>query len=802
MNDIVNTRAYWETRFQTDWDAMSGPDQSRFFSRVALELMPSWLLRSIRVSNLVVCDWGCAEGSGTAELSAGLAVPVVGIDFSPEAVAKAAATYEHLRFDCKDVVREDIPEFDVIFSSNTLEHFHEPWKIFDRLTTFARRHVALLLPFEEYHRISEHFHTFDANDMSFARSGFVLTHVSVDDSSLRNPTYWSGKQILAVYSRAGLIGDEQLSLADVRIDGLAPTGTADRNGTNTLHDDLEIARTEAMALSGRVEQLGIMFADEKHAREQLQREAISHLRELEEAKLQCDALSAKLLEHEDNELASAQSIAFLSREASEAKHVGEAIHHELSSERMAHEEAKEALVSALAGLRTTSDLLRDVESSISWKITWPLRVGRSLLLGGGQGRRHLLYSMFRSGYWSLPEWLRHRLLRTRARVVRRYAAAAKASPSKHYIHVNGLLVDAAKVAVVPCGFEFDELVNQRPINLAKYLAGHGYRVLFVAWQWDPEEALARSGKEVYPGVWQIGLYDLIDNAATLEPRADAESIFFVMLPAPSLVGLHRTMRERGFAIAYDMLDDWAEFAKVGQAPWFNSRTENEIILAADVVSAVSPPLAEKFAALRSDIQIIGNGYKPEVLGLAHEHCAQMGRSNQAPVKIGYFGHLTDAWFDWQVVLDAAREMPDVVFEIIGYGEPAWVREVVGDLTNIKLLGKVLPSDLWRHARAWRVGIIPFKPGALAAAVDPIKIYEYLYFGLPTVCTGIPHVSSLPDVRVADGVEDFVAACHAMSTIEPDYVRMKACLVEATWEARFDRLRVALEGSGIRRLYVA
>lgn len=42
---------------------------------------------------------------------------------------------------------------------------------------------------------------------------------------------------------------------------------------------------------------------------------------------------------------------------------------------------------------------------------------------------------------------------------------------------------ANKVAIIPCSFEFDELVNQRPINAAKYFASKGYKVLFIAWQW-------------------------------------------------------------------------------------------------------------------------------------------------------------------------------------------------------------------------------------------------------------------------------------------------------------------------------
>lgn len=448
--------------------------------------------------------------------------------------------------------------------------------------------------------------------------------------------------------------------------------------------------------------------------------------------------------------------------------------------------------------------LEEVRTSLSWRITLPLRVARTLAVAPAQERKRVLLGVSRSMFWSMPEPLRHALGPVRRRLGG--GRAQQAVPGHDQLDTSldwvALANSSAKVAIVPCAFEFDELVNQRPINLAKYLAGKGCTVIFAAWQWSRGERLARSNREVYPGVWQVDLYDLIDRVANLERRKDSESAYFLTLPAPELVGLHQAMRKAGMAIVYDILDDWEAFHGVGQAPWYSSAHEHEAVMIADAVAAVSPPLVAKFRHLRSDLHVVGNGYTPATLGVDNKFRAARADAGDGMVRIGYFGHLTDAWFDWNVVLDAARDLPEFRFEMIGYGEPQWVRDAATELPNLMLVGKVAPADLWKHAQYWHAGLAPFKPGTLAVAIDPIKVYEYIYLGLPTICTGIPHLAGLPGVTVVEGSEAFVAACRDKATTRPDYQAMERCLQDTTWEARFDALTKLAATAGSREAYVS
>ena len=51
--------------------------------------------------------------------------------------------------------------------------------------------------------------------------------------------------------------------------------------------------------------------------------------------------------------------------------------------------------------------------------------------------------------------------------------------------------------------------------------------------------------------------------------------------------------QHGWVTVYDSRDDWEEFHKVGMAKWYHPGYERYIAQHADVVSAVSRPLARR-----------------------------------------------------------------------------------------------------------------------------------------------------------------------------------------------------------------
>ncbi|MFC4821665.1 methyltransferase domain-containing protein [Dokdonella ginsengisoli] len=213
MNDEVNSKDYWNRRFRTDWREFGGPQQTEMFARIALRLMPPWLSTDIHANMRSLLDAGCAEGEAVALFRRrfGHDCRIEGIDFSEEAVERASAKHGD-GFRTGDLTALD-SDFDVIFSSNTLEHFPDPLAVLDAWTAHAKHHVVLLLPFWEWRRESEHAFTFDHASLPASIAGrFVCTHFDVQNTAKMPNTSWYGFQALIVYSSLEAIERLRLSV--------------------------------------------------------------------------------------------------------------------------------------------------------------------------------------------------------------------------------------------------------------------------------------------------------------------------------------------------------------------------------------------------------------------------------------------------------------------------------------------------------------------------------------------------------------------------------------------------------------
>lgn len=231
MEEQINSEHYWDARFNTDWESLEGPRQSRFFSRVALDLFPQWLLEQLR-AELTLADWGCAQGDGTAVFAEHMDVKrLTGIDFSPVAVTQAALRYPRITFKAQDWLAgdDDGDRYDVVFSSNTLEHFHAPFEALEMLTARARKAVVLALPYRETDRIDEHFFTFTPDNLPIQLpGGFTLAWARVADCRRLPGSLWQGEQVVLVFARQDWLASIGLRLDAMRVEQEDPRVALDR----------------------------------------------------------------------------------------------------------------------------------------------------------------------------------------------------------------------------------------------------------------------------------------------------------------------------------------------------------------------------------------------------------------------------------------------------------------------------------------------------------------------------------------------------------------------------------------------
>jgi glycosyltransferase involved in cell wall biosynthesis len=219
----INSKVYWDSRFIENWESYSGPDQSRFFARLAIQHLPEWFITLIKRESLTLADWGCAQGDGTDEWVAYLdSQQLTGIDFSSVAIQQATQRYPAIRFIAENWLTEDgasHDSHDIVFSSNVIEHFHRPYDVLKALCGKARKAVILALPYREMSRHEEHFFTFLPNNIPvLLPNNFRLMWSQVVDCSKIPNTRWVGDQIILVYANQQWASKLNLSLQDCVIE--------------------------------------------------------------------------------------------------------------------------------------------------------------------------------------------------------------------------------------------------------------------------------------------------------------------------------------------------------------------------------------------------------------------------------------------------------------------------------------------------------------------------------------------------------------------------------------------------------
>ena len=435
------------------------------------------------------------------------------------------------------------------------------------------------------------------------------------------------------------------------------------------------------------------------------------------------------------------------------------------------------LVEELQSLRQN---LNHIHSSKWWKLAslyWALQQPDIWISRLGQRFRSLAKIRFRK---EENKWFHNRVATGKQPL-------ANSSVHNTLQEVTGFLrrsvnENTAHLFLIFSGTRFTEDEGQRPTRIARELARRGIPVIFAYWRWSSDEPIEQS--MAFPMVYPIPIDQLVQQPSsllTLWLPPKLHKVFLIEFPHPYLFELVNLANAYGWYTVYDVLDDWEEFYHVGQAVWYDQEIEEYIIRNVDLVTVVSKPLEHKLRQRGATVLMqLPNALEPACwLDVTTER----NKPVQGEPVIGYFGHLTNAWFDWELVIRLAVSNPTWTFELIGYGEP----EGLSLPQNITLVGKVPHKELPRFASRWNVAIIPFKLSELAKAVDPIKVYEYLYLQLPVVVTGIPHLADLPYVWVANDDKSFEQSIIEAANTQPSPDIIAAFISKNTWSTRVDTL---------------
>jgi glycosyltransferase involved in cell wall biosynthesis len=370
------------------------------------------------------------------------------------------------------------------------------------------------------------------------------------------------------------------------------------------------------------------------------------------------------------------------------------------------------------------------------------------------------------------------------------AAADAPDPRADLLHFEARVRagGAGRGVAIFSGTQLLESEGQRPTQLALALARGGVPVVFVYWRWWDNEW--RPQDRLEEGIVQIPIDVVTRRPETLTAAFEGlERIALFEFPHPGFFETLAGAASAGWITVYDVLDDWEEFHRVGQAIWYDEEFERHLIGACDAVFAINEPLARRVRELGGEgVELAGNGLKTGI-----EEVREPRPLARGEITVGNFGYLAGAWFDWELIAEAARRRPAWRFYLIGYGGSPGGMALPA---NVELLGKQPQADLAAFAANWDVALIPFKPDRLAAGADPIKTYEYLAMGLPVVVTGVyPPTGGESFVARAEGVEELLREIErAAPRQEPgEIAARRAFAATCTWDHRLEALLAALAG---------
>jgi glycosyltransferase involved in cell wall biosynthesis len=205
----INSPDYWNKRFLDDWIANGGRQQTTFFARLCCRELPDWFVEEVRARKSTIFDYGCAVGDALPVLQASFpASPIRGGDVAQVGLGLARALHPAFEFVDVNAIGEGTKIADIVYCSNTLEHFENWRELLDRLSRHAKEYVIVVAPFEEEDRIDEHAATFEFDSLPpRLSSGARLLHLGVCDAGVEPETQWNGLQLIAIYGKKRRAGD-------------------------------------------------------------------------------------------------------------------------------------------------------------------------------------------------------------------------------------------------------------------------------------------------------------------------------------------------------------------------------------------------------------------------------------------------------------------------------------------------------------------------------------------------------------------------------------------------------------------
>lgn len=246
------------------------------------------------------------------------------------------------------------------------------------------------------------------------------------------------------------------------------------------------------------------------------------------------------------------------------------------------------------------------------------------------------------------------------------------------------------------------------------------------------------------------------------------------------------------------------FVAFPNVPSSISRLENEALKLADLVFATSRDLRHEASRINPNCHYLPNGVEA---GFIKRGEITLDRPDEymaltKPIAL-YVGAVSD-WFDYETYEFGLERLRDVCFVLIGpvgghnyQKNSGIIRRFSKKYANFFYLGPKNFSELKPYFKYADVGLIPFQLNSLSHDINPVKLYEYASWGLPTVASDMREMQHYQDLALLytspDEYVDLIGRAIREKNMRAD--QLIAAAKENTWEIRFDFLLSKLHELG-------
>ena len=187
-------------------------------------------------------------------------------------------------------------------------------------------------------------------------------------------------------------------------------------------------------------------------------------------------------------------------------------------------------------------------------------------------------------------------------------------------------------------------------------------------------------------------------------------------------------------IIYDCMDDHLAMvntkAKNKLFKWEKKllNNVNKVIFSSDHLSKV---IINRYNLNHLNYKVIRNGFSLMESVQTNNNL----EVNNKKFNICYFGTVSD-WFDWKIIDDLLKLNNDICFHIFG---PIKTDNCYNVEDKIICYGPVKHTDLYSYTKEMDCFIMPFIVNDIILSVDPVKLYEYIYFNKNIVVPYYPEI---------------------------------------------------------------